>query len=79
MAQPIIKPLPFACSKKTLVEMYINQMPEREILREINEIIAANRGKECKSAMRIKHREFRLFVKKNDAPNGYEDLKDKKK
>lgn len=59
--------------------MYLDQMPERQIIFEINEIITANRGKECKSAMRIKHREFRLFVKKNDAPNGYEDLKNKEK
>ncbi len=65
-----LKKLPFASNKKQLVEMYINQLPENEIIYEVNIIfLKHNRNLRKKT---IPHNIFTEFVKKYGLPKGYE-------
>lgn len=74
-----LKPLPFSCSKKELVNFYIDQIPRDKIIKEINTIILNNparkqivRGRRKQpSVSRLFHKEFMEFVAIYGAPKGY--------
>lgn len=77
------KPLPFSVSKKRLVELYCNQMPEKTITKGINEIIFENRKnlpenkhktrEQIVYARLVWHTEFMEFVGVYGAPKGYKN------
>lgn len=68
-------PLPWSTTKKALVKMYLPDMPERQILREINIIIVANRNKpdasKIRYAQRVRHQELKEFVELHGLPKDY--------
>ena len=66
---PVRKPLPYSVSKKKLVEMYINQKPEKRIINQINEILL-ERGF-SKDIKLIEHNEFMEYVNTYGEPQGY--------
>lgn len=63
------KPLPYSTTKKDLVSMYLDQMPEAEIIKAINTIIEAFGGN--KRRKKIPHREFMEFVDTYAMPKDY--------
>ncbi|MEE1897102.1 hypothetical protein V1389_02065 [Flavobacterium rakeshii] len=76
MENTSLKELPFAVTKKELVSMYINQMPERYILTQINAIIIDKRklpkGKTPR-VYNIFHLEFMEFIAVHGVPKGYQN------
>ncbi len=69
MNPPVRKPLPYAVTKKELVEMYINQKPEARILKQINEILLEKGF--AKEIKQIEHNEFMEYVATYGTPKGY--------
>jgi hypothetical protein len=65
------QPLPYATTKKALVTMYLDQLTEFEIIKNINTIIEAFGGK--KNRKKVPHREFSEFVKTFGLPKNYYD------
>lgn len=63
------KPLPYSATKDELVSMYIDQMPEATILRNINTILEEK--KFSKHTKRIPHLEFMEFVETFGLPKDY--------
>lgn len=67
-----IKELPYGTTKSELVIMYVNQMRENDIIKEINTIIVDNRKDDrCKNVKRIWHIELQEFVAIHGLPKGY--------
>ncbi len=75
------KPLPFSCTKRELVRMYLNQVSEYVIITEINEIILENR-KDMKAfknktrgqiimTRKVFGNELKLFVENYGLPKDY--------
>jgi hypothetical protein len=71
-----LKKTPFATTKSELVDMYLNQMPEKDILRQINFIIIDKRRLEPGATPRnskVYHVEFKEFVETYGLPLGYDE------
>ena len=70
-----LKTMPPFTTKAGLVNMYLNQMPEGAIIKEINTIIVATRRLEPGRTPRyskVYHIELREFVEIYGVPIGYE-------
>jgi hypothetical protein len=69
-----LKPLPYAVTKQQLVNMYLDQMSEIQIRRNINTIILDNRKKSpCNTlqGQKVWHEEFKEFLETYGLPKGY--------
>ena len=65
-----IKKLPFAVTKKILVEMYINQISEEEIRYETNIMLKKYDFKKTRKT--VPNIVFKDFIRKYGMPRGYE-------
>ena len=63
------KPLPYSVTKNELVTMYINQMPEKTILKQINEMLK-EKGFSTRTR-RVPHERFMEYVNTYDLPKGF--------
>jgi hypothetical protein len=71
------RPLPHTVNKKTLVAMYIINVPEMQILKAIQDIMIENRinskttEREIKNLRCISRKEFLQFIEQFGQPEGY--------
>ena len=67
--KPQKKELPYACTKGELIAMYVDQIPERTIVDNINLILKANNVRIY--VKRIPHNQFMEFVETYGLPKNY--------
>lgn len=70
-----LKPLPYAVTKLQLVNMYLDQMTESQIRKNINTIILENRKQNQNyntlQGQKVWHGEFKEFIETYGLPKGY--------
>lgn len=76
-----LQPIPFSCTKEKLVEMYLDQISEKDIRKAVNEIIEdfakTRKISSNKWSRRIPHIVLAEFMDTYGLPNGYFDPSEK--